>query len=201
MSIMATGMGGEGRFPTVPVGVHKGRCVKVIDLGTQENEYQGDISWKRQVLIIWEVPAETNGNNEPLTISKFYTLSLHEKSNLRNDLASWRGRPFTDQERQGFDIAALCGVPCMLNVMEGKNGKPRVAAVLPAPKDSPVAEQYHNSVVFAITDWQENKREAFNQLPEGIRNIILRAKELENDVSDETQNQGDDDIALGDVPF
>jgi len=173
----------------------------VIDLGTQENEYQGDISWKRQVLIIWEVPAETNGNNEPLTISKFYTLSLHEKSNLGNDLASWRGRPFTDQERQGFDIAALCGVPCMLNVMEGKNGKPRVAAVLPAPKDSPVAEQYHNSVVFAITDWQENKREAFNQLPEGIRNIILRAKELENDVSDETQNQGDDDIALGDVPF
>ena len=120
---------------------------------------------------------------------------------MGNDLASWRGRPFTDQERQGFDIAALCGVPCMLNVMEGKNGKPRVAAVLPAPKDSPVAEQYHNSVVFAITDWQENKREAFNQLPEGIRNIILRAKELENDVSDETQNQGDDDIALGDVPF
>tara|TARA_R110000744_G_scaffold18280_4_gene49218 strand:- start:11239 stop:11844 length:606 start_codon:yes stop_codon:yes gene_type:complete len=201
MSIMATGMGGEGRFPNVEVGVHKARCVKVIDLGTQHNEYQGDVSWKRQVLLIWEVPTETNGNGEPLTISKFYTLSLHEKSNLGNDLGSWRGRPFTDKERQGFDISALCGQPCMLNVMEGKNGKPRVAAVLPAPKDSPVAPQFNDSVVFSITDWQENKREAFNLLSEGIRNIILKSKELEEDVNSSDQTPASDDIDLGDVPF
>ena len=200
---MATGMDSEGRYPTVDVGVHKARCVKVIDLGTQMNDYQGDISWKRQVLIIWEVPSETNGNGEPLTISKFYTLSLHEKSNLGNDLASWRGRPFTDHERQGFDISALCGVPCMLNVMEGKNGKPRIAAVLPSPKDSPPAEQYHSSVVFAITDWQENKREAFNELPEGIRKIILKSKEIEaGDDMSGVEPQGSKD-ELGDdyVPF
>tara|TARA_R110000822_G_scaffold79406_3_gene189862 strand:- start:2047 stop:2652 length:606 start_codon:yes stop_codon:yes gene_type:complete len=201
MSIMATGMGAEGRYPSVSVGVHKARCVKVIDLGTQYSEYQGDVSWKRQVLLIWEVPSETNGNGEPLTISKFYTLSLHEKSNLGNDLSSWRGRPFTDNERQGFDISALCGVPCMLNVMEGKNGKPRVAAVLPTQKDSPVSEQHHPSVVFAITDWQDNKREAFNLLPEGIRNIILKAKELEEDVNSADEPRPSDDVDLGDVPF
>ena len=50
-SIIATmGQGGEGRYPDVSVGVHKARCVKVIDLGTQKNDYQGDITWKRQCM-------------------------------------------------------------------------------------------------------------------------------------------------------
>ena len=61
------------RFPSVSVGVHKARCIKVIDLGTQKNDYQGQISWKRTVLIIWETPEELDGEGKPMTISKFYT--------------------------------------------------------------------------------------------------------------------------------
>ena len=81
----------ETSYPKVPIGVHKARCVKVIDLGTQKQEYGGEISWKRQILVIWELPEELN-NDQPMTISKFYTLSLHEKANLGMDLTSWRGR-------------------------------------------------------------------------------------------------------------
>jgi hypothetical protein len=55
--------------------------------------------------------------------------------------------------------------------------------------------------VFAITDWQDNKREAFNLLPEGIRNIILKAKELEEDVNSADEPRPSDDVDLGDVPF
>ena len=75
----------ETSYPKVHIGVHKARCVKVIDLGTQKQEYGGEISWKRQILVIWELPEELN-NDQPMTISKFYTLSLHEKSNLGKDL-------------------------------------------------------------------------------------------------------------------
>ena len=64
-----------------------------------------------------------------------------------------------------------------------------------------LAKQYHEDVYFAIEDYQTGNRETFNQLSEGIRNIILRSKELEGtsvDMGDE--NNG---ASLGDeaVPF
>ena len=199
-SIIANGGNDTPSYPTVSVGVHKARCVRVIDLGTQHNDYQGQISWKRQVMLIWEVPSETDNKGEPLTISKFYTLSLNEKANLANDLVSWRGRPFTETEKKAFDISKVAGKPCSINVILNQNGKPKVSTVMPIGKNDEIAQQFHPNMVFSITDFQEKKMEVFNQLPEGIRNIILKSKELEGT---EKQDLGDENNAqdLGDIPF
>lgn len=199
-SIIANGGNDTPSYPTVSVGVHKARCVRVIDLGTQQNDYQGQISWKRQVMLIWEVPSETDNKGEPLTISKFYTLSLNEKANLANDLVSWRGRPFTETEKKAFDISKVVGKPCSINVILNQNGKPKVSTVMPIGKNDEIAQQFHPNMVFSITDFQEKKMEVFNQLPEGIRNIILTSKELEGT---EKQDLGDENNAqdLGDIPF
>ena len=199
-SIIANGGNDTQSYPTVSVGVHKARCVRVIDLGTQQNDYQGQISWKRQVMLIWEVPSETDNKGEPLTISKFYTLSLNEKANLANDLVSWRGRPFTETEKKAFDISKVAGKPCSINVILNQNGKPKVSTVMPIGKNDEIAQQFHPNMVFSITDFQEKKMEVFNQLPEGIRNIILKSKELEGT---EKQDLGDENNAqdLGDIPF
>ena len=190
---------GTNEFPKVPTGVHNARCVRVIDLGTQRNDYVGNITYKRQVLIIWEVPDQM-ANDVPMTISKFYTLSLHEKSNLGMDLVSWRGRPFTEQEKQGFDITKLIGVPCQINVMHNDNGKEKVSSVMPLGKDTKIHEQHHESISFSIDDFQKGQREQFNKLSEGIRKMILRSKELDgidtSDLGDE--GNGND---LGKVPF
>jgi hypothetical protein len=189
----------ETSYPKVPIGVHKARCVKVIDLGTQKQEYGGEISWKRQILVIWELPEELN-NDQPMTISKFYTLSLHEKANLGMDLTSWRGRPFTETEKQGFDVTKLIGVTCQLNVMHKDNGKEHISSIMPLGKDDKIAEQFNPSVSFDIGDYQKGQKETFNQLSEGIRRMILRSKEL--DGIDQTDN-GDEgnDNDLGGVPF
>ena len=199
-SIIANGGNDTPSYPTVSVGVHKARCVRVIDLGTQQNDYQGQISWKRQVMLIWEVPSETDNKGEPLTISKFYTLSLNEKANLANDLVSWRGRPFTETEKKAFDISKVAGKPCSINVILNQNGKPKVSTVMPIGKNDEIAQQFHPNMVFSITDFQEKKMEVFNQLPEGIRNIILKSKELEGT---EKQDLGDENYAqdLGDIPL
>lgn len=199
-SIIANGGNDTPSYPTVSVGVHKARCVRAIDLGTQQNDYQGQISWKRQVMLIWEVPSETDNKGEPLTISKFYTLSLNEKANLANDLVSWRGRPFTETEKKAFDISKVAGKPCSINVILNQNGKPKVSTVMPIGKNDEIAQQFHPNMVFSITDFQEKKMEVFNQLPEGIRNIILKSKELEGT---EKQDLGDENNAqdLGDIPF
>jgi len=202
MSIVAKGGEKSSSFPSVSVGVHKARCIKVIDLGTQKNEYEGNITWKRQVLVIWETPDQTNETSESLTISKWYTLSLHEKSNLGIDLTSWRGRAFSEIEKKGFDISKLVGVPCTLNVIQGnKNNK--IGSVMPLAKGDKIAEQYHTSVIFDLKDFQNGKKEVFNQLPEGIRNIILRSRELEgldqSDTGDE--NNGSNTVGQEPVPF
>ena len=189
----------ETSYPKVPIGVHKACCVKVIDLGTQKQEYGGEISWKRQILVIWELPEELN-NDQPMTISKFYTLSLHEKSNLGKDLTSWRGRPFTETEKQGFDVEKLIGITCQVNVMHKDNGKEDISSIMPLGKDDKIAEQFNPSVSFDIGDYQKGQKETFNQLSEGIRRMILRSKEL--DGIDQTDN-GDEgnDNDLGGVPF
>ena len=201
-SIIASG-GGSGGFQEVKAGTYSARCIKVVDLGTQQQNFNGEISWKRQVLVIWEIPSELKeGTTDPLTISKFYTLSLHEKSNLGIDLTSWRGRAFTEKEKQGFDITKLLGVPCMLNVITSDKGKSKVGSLMPLLKGTEIAEQITPSLSFAVDDYQNGKKEAFNQLSEGIRNIILRAKEFEGIEKEDngTESAGGDDD-LDDIPF
>jgi hypothetical protein len=190
------------RFPSVSVGVHKARCIKVIDLGTQKNDYQGQISWKRTVLIIWETPEELDGEGKPMTISKFYNLSLHEKSKLSQDLVSWRGRPFTETEIKSFDVSKLAGVACMLNVIE-KNGKSVISSVMPLAKNDKVVEQVLPTVIFSLQDFQNGKKETFNQLSEGIRNMILRSRELQDMNQDLGDGNNGSDLNVGDeaIPF
>jgi hypothetical protein len=74
---------------------------------------------------------------------------------------------------------------------------------MPLPKGDKIAEQYHTSVTFSIDDFQKGKKETFNQLSEGIRNIILRSKELEGlehkDNGDD--NNGSNTVGQEPVPF
>jgi hypothetical protein len=145
MGLIAADTGG-GDFKRVPPGVHIGRCIAVIDLGTQEVEYQGDKKLQRKVVLKWELFGEADdgspltvefeGRTAPMTISKRYTLSLSDKARLRADLSAWRGRDFTQDELKGFDISKLLGVYCMVNVTQNEtNGKTysNVASLTPLP--------------------------------------------------------------------
>ena len=145
MGFIAKDSGGSD-FKRVPPGVHIGRCVGVIDLGTQEVEWQGDKKLQHKMMLKWELfgedesgqPLEVDqdGRSMPMTISKRYTMSLSDKSRLRADLAAWRGRDFTDEELQSFDVSKLAGAYCMVNVTESNtNGKTysNVANLTPLP--------------------------------------------------------------------
>jgi len=201
-TIIAKTSNETSRYPTVSAGVHDARCIKIIELGTQRKEYKGDVSYKRQVLIIWEVPEEKDGNGQPLTISKFYTLSLHEKSALAQDLASWRGRPFSETEKQSFDIAKLAGVPCKMNVMMSDTGKAKISSIMPLGKNDKIAEQINSTLVFSMDEYLQGKKENFNQLSEGIRKMILNSKELEDMNQDLGDENNGSDLKVGDtVPF
>src|SRR5688500_13440346 len=106
----------------IPAGNYVARCYQMIEIGTVKENIMGDEKTLHKVRIGWELPTELKVFNpekgeQPLVISKEYTLSMNEKSNLRKDLKSWRGKDFTEDEARKFDITALVGVPCMLNII------------------------------------------------------------------------------------
>lgn len=120
----------------IPVGMHQAVCAMVCDIGTHKGEYQGKQTIRHQAVVIWELDEKkTLGAfaGERFQASKFYTLSLDEKANLRKDLQSWRGKTFTPDELKGFDIEKLVGANCFINVIH-KDGKAKITAITPLAK-------------------------------------------------------------------
>lgn len=121
MPIIATNEGNFNR-ELIPSGNYAARCYAIVDLGTQEDTWKGEKKLLRKVRISWEIPEimrtfdEAKGP-QPAAISKEYTLSTGEKANLRKMLTSWRGKDFTKEEAEAFDVTVLVGKCCMLNVI------------------------------------------------------------------------------------
>lgn len=188
MAFIAQDSGG-GDFKRVPPGVHIGRCYSLIDLGSQRVEFQGDVKIQHKILIRWELfgedengkplTIEVDGENKPMTISKRYTLSLSDKARLRQDLESWRGRGFTDDEIKGFDVAKLIGAYCMVNVTQNEaNGKTysNVASLTPMPaalKNSKPDAVHAN----AIFDLDSPDMQLFETFHEKLQDTIRASAE------------------------
>jgi hypothetical protein len=91
---------------------------------------------QHKINIVWQL-SEVRDDNKPYEVRKRYTLSLHEKAGLRKDLESWRGRPFTQAELEGFDVETVLSAPCMINVIHNvKDGSTyaNVTAVMKLPR-------------------------------------------------------------------
>jgi len=161
--IIAKNSGGAD-FKNLPQGAHFALCNAVIDLGLQPG-FQGAKA-QHKIYIRWEVPDERveftkDGKTVtgPMSIGRQYTLSLNEKSALRADLENWRGKVFTDQELNGFDIANLVGKACQLMVVHAEsNGKTyaNIKGVMGISKDqrerARTAQLENKPVVFSLNE-------------------------------------------------
>jgi len=118
-----------------PAGLQAAVCCDVVDRGLVEEEYSGEKTTKHKVSIHfllaktipsgqWKHP-HTNETvdvpdfleGRPYGVSRWFTMSLHEKASLRQFLEAWRGRSFTPQELQGFDLEKLIGVGAGLTIV------------------------------------------------------------------------------------
>jgi len=180
---------GGGTFKRVPAGAYIGRCYSLIDLGTQLTTGQYGEKLQHKIRIGWELFGEdeqgqpltvdVDGKEMPMTISKSYTVSLHEKASLRKDLAAWRGRDFTDDEAKAFDVSKLVGAYCMVNVTTSEtNGKTysNVAGLTPLPgalKNAKPAA-VHDHVLF---DLDNPDMDVFSKLHDKLQEYIKRSPE------------------------
>lgn len=133
MSLIASDNGGRYNGP---VGMVQAVCAFVNDIGIQKSDFNGKEITAQKVIVSWELSKKMD-DGRPYMVSKFYTLSLNEKANLRKDLESWRGKQFTQEELKGFDIEKLIGVNCMLNIIVTDKGRSKVATVTGLPESLP----------------------------------------------------------------
>lgn len=195
---------GGGDFEQAPVGSHVARCVKIIDIGTQKGEYQGQANIRRQCIVGWELPLELMKEGDhagkPFTVSRFYTASLGEKANLRKDLENWRGRAFTEQELMGFASKNILGKPCMLSVTHNEKGKARVTGVMALPKGMDVPEQVNPSVYFSLDEFDQA---VFDALSDGYKKLIQASPEYQHIAAGGARKQpaGKFDDMEDDIPF
>lgn len=166
-----------GNFERCPPGMHLARCYRIIDLGTQKSEYMGQTKYLHKVMLGWEIHGTDDAgqpllmkDQRPFAIFKNYTLSWSEKANLRLDLQSWRGRPFSQEEMQKFDLKNVLGAFCMLNIIErpGKSdGKlyTNVDGVTPVPsiiKQNGLPQGVNKTELFNLTDPDMTMFETFS---------------------------------------
>jgi hypothetical protein len=202
---------GGGDFQHAPIGTHAARCIRLIDLGTQQGEWQGKPTFKNQVLVMWELPDELmeaqdggDGQPRPFIVSKFYTNSLSEKANLRKDLTTWRGRDFTDEELDRFDLQSILGHACLLSVVEKGPGKEgvKVAGVMKLPKGQEVKHPVNPPSAFWLDEFDQT---AFETLSDGIKKIIQKSPEYQEAVGEKQPRsqpkKGSFDDMDDDIPF
>lgn len=189
MGFIASDSGNGGNFKRVPAGVYIGRCYSLVDLGTQTTNGQYGEKHQHKIRVAWELFGEdengqpltidVDGKEMPMTISKSYTVSLHEKAGLRKDLSAWRGRDFTDEEAKAFDVSKLIGAYCMVNVTTSENnGKTysNVGGLTPLPsalknaKPAPV----HGHVLFNL---DEPNMAVFATFHEKLQEVIKSSPE------------------------
>jgi hypothetical protein len=177
-----------GSFERCPSGMHLARCYRIIDLGTQKSEYMGQVKYLHKISLGWEIHGtDDNGkplrmkDNRPFAIFKNYTLSWSEKANLRLDLQSWRGKPFSQEEMRRFDLKNVLGAWCMINVIErtGQDNKTytNVNGVTPVPamiKQNGLPAAVNKNELFNIA---EPDMELFNSFSDHLKKKIEASPE------------------------
>lgn len=184
---MITAKRGSTREP-VPAGAYPARLYKIMHFGTIPDTYMGEQKMTNKIRFDWELPTEMKvfdpeKGEQPLSISKDYTLSMNEKSNLCQDIESWEGGKFkTDEEAERYDIADLIGRECLINVAHkvsksSGNVYAYVASISPMPKGMQCPPAFNPPFIW---DYDQNfDHDVLDNMHEFFQNKIKSSQEYQ----------------------
>lgn len=199
-------------FEICPPGIHLARCYSVVDLGTQKNEYMGQVKFLHKIRISWEIHGtDENGqpirmkDGRPFGVFDDYTHSWSPKSNLRVDLQSWRNKPFSEEETRKFDLGKLLDQFCMLNIIEHKSKTGRIYAningITPVPnviKQAGLPNGVNPTKLFYL---RQPDMKVFESLPEYVKNKIMSSPEWAKLNPKPVGQEFSDEPLDSDIPF
>ena len=178
MSLIAKSEG-NSNIKRLDDGVYTAISSMIIDLGIQRSERYGKSS--RKFIIVWNILneyVEVNGEQLPRVMSKEYTMSLGEKSNLRKDLQAWRGKQFTPEELEGFNLLNILNKGCQLQILNTENnGKTytNIVSIMALPKGTEITK-LEKTVVFDTYD--EKTWNSYTEIPKWMQERIKQCENL-----------------------
>lgn len=167
---------GGADFKRLSPGTHIAVCNLVADIGMQPGSTMFPKP-KRKLYVRFEVPEERieyekDGvtHEGPQTIGSYFTASMNAKAVLRQQLESWRGKEFSDDQAADFDVSSILGKACMLSVIESESGAKtysNIASISALPKGM-AAPKAENPLLF----YSAESPSSYSSLPEWLRKKI-----------------------------
>lgn len=167
---------GNGKpFEKHPAGTPVATLIRIIDMGTQEINWQGAAKLSHKIRFVWE-SSELMADGRPFLVQREFTASLNSKGNLRPFLEGWRGRSFTDEELAGFDPKVLIGMPCLLSLVEDGEYT-NVNAAMRLPKGMEAPKIVNETFLFSLAEFDIN---VFNKLSDKMKEKIMKSPEYQS---------------------
>ena len=167
----------------LPEGNYLGILISIYELGTQTSErYKKD---DEKVCLIFELPDAEATDNGPVTLSKIYTASLHEKAALRATVEALLARTLSDAKAtEGIDLQQLLGANASLYVVKTENsGRVRmnIRTITPITRGMKKAKSYNEHVFYEIDPRQDIPKDT----PEWLATLIKKSKEWTSPIDEE----------------
>lgn len=115
-----------------PEGQFKARCIDIIDLGDVETTYNGKKKLQHKVVVRFWCGCR-NEDGDELYVGQRMTNSLGARSTMLKFLTAWRGKDFTEQELDGFELDNLIDAGAYIQVRHN-NGYANIDGCLKLPK-------------------------------------------------------------------
>ncbi len=111
--------GGDFKTEVPSADVHDARVVAIVDLGTHQEAFggTGPLEWKRSLYLVFELDEEMTGmKGANHVVGQKYTLSFHEKANLRKLAENLLNEGAAYGPEDAIDYSKLLGQPCAVQI-------------------------------------------------------------------------------------
>lgn len=127
-------------FKMHPEGQYRFVCADVYDCGVQPDKVFGGTKHQVRIVFVSELLDDTDPKHPPYEHSEWFNISLGEKSNLRKFLQQWRGKAFTPEELEGWDVEQVKGAQAMAQIVHlpkksGEGFRASMAPIMKLPRD------------------------------------------------------------------
>lgn len=208
----ATGSGGRD-FEPLSAGLHYARCFALVDLGLQNEEYQGKSKQTHKIAFGFEFPDEKvtfEREGKEITAPKIlwtmpYTYSLGTKARLRKLIESWTGKTITPDQETTADLTKLIGRPAQISIIHKSAADGKVYAninndiALPATAEQQSRAQkerpFHETFVYSTEEPQVH----YERLPKHLK-AKVDARIIAGQSRAGQESQAEDEFS-DDIPF
>ncbi len=141
-------------FELPPAGLQAATMIGLVDLGTQDDEFDKKPIERKVIYLAWELVAR-DADGDPFLVGEAFTDSFNKKAKYRKLIEGWRGKAFSDGET--FDPFVLLGLKCVLNLTSGlsKNDKKfvNISSVATPMQGQAIPDAVHQPFAFHLSTW------------------------------------------------